>query len=264
MADDVLLDDLGAQVAISHPLQRVVSLVPSLTEALAASARELLVGATDFCVRPPNLDEVVGHPVTRVRGPKNPDCARIEALRPDLVVVNQEENREFDVDHLRADGVPVWVTAIDSVDSAITSLGRLFGEALGMEQPDWLTRARDNWAQPDPTITASAVVCVWRDPWMVIGPNTYVADLLRRSGVELAHLPVDDWANARYPKVDLHALRASGADRVLLMDQPYAFSPTDGPEEFTGMDVRIMPERPLAWYGPGMTDAREEVRKLVF
>ena len=75
---------------------------------------------------------------------------------------------------------------------------------------------------------------------------------------------MDDWANARYPKVDLHALRASGADRFLLMDQPYAFSPTDGPEEFTGMDVRIMHERPLAWYGPGMTDAREEVRKLVF
>ncbi len=264
MGGDLLADDLGAPVRISRPVERVVSLVPSLTEALAESARELIYGATDFCVRPENLDEVAGHPVTRVRGPKNPDRTVIEQLRPDLVVANQEENRAFDVEHLRADGVPVWVTSIDTVDSAITSLTRLFTEALGRERPDWLTRAEQNWAEPDPTVTASAVVCIWRDPWMVVGPNTYVADVLHRSGVDLAPLPVDDWKNARYPKVDLYALQASGADRVLLMDQPYAFSPTDGPEAFEGMDVRIMPERPMAWYGPGMTDARAEVRKLIF
>ena len=77
-----------------------------------------------------------------MRGPKNPDRTVIEQLHPDLVVANQEENRAFDVEHLRADGVPVWVTSIDTVDSAITSLTRLFTEALGRERPDWLTPCR--------------------------------------------------------------------------------------------------------------------------
>ncbi|MFZ2625679.1 MAG: helical backbone metal receptor, partial [Propionibacterium sp.] len=72
-----------------------------------------------------------------------------------------------------------------------------------------------------------------------------------------------DWSDARYPQVGLDALQASSADLVLLMDAPYSFTLDDGPECFPGMDVRIASERPLAWYGPGLTDARAEVEKLV-
>ena len=98
-------DDLGADVPLPAPATRVVSLVPSLTEALAVTAPDLLVGATDWCTHPADLD------VTRVRGTKNPDLAAIRALSPDLVVANKEENRELDVRRLRDAGVAVWVTA---------------------------------------------------------------------------------------------------------------------------------------------------------
>ena len=89
-----------------------MSLVPSLTEALAVTVPDRLVGATDWCTHPADLD------VPRVRGTKNPDHATIGRLRPDLVVANQEENRRIDVDRLRDAGIPVWVTQVESVDQA--------------------------------------------------------------------------------------------------------------------------------------------------
>ena len=90
---------MGFPVSVSGPARRVVSLVPSLTEAIAHTRREALVGATDWCTHPAGLD------VARVRGTKNPDRAAIAALRPDLVIANKEENRELDVRMLRAAGI---------------------------------------------------------------------------------------------------------------------------------------------------------------
>jgi len=131
-----VLDDLGSDVALREPPRRVVSLVPSLTEAIAVTVPGVLVGATDWCTHPAGLD------VTRVRGTKNPNRDLIAALHPDLVVANQEENRRLDVDRLRAAGIPVWVTRIDSIAEALDSLDRLFREAFGLRETDWIDKAR--------------------------------------------------------------------------------------------------------------------------
>src|SRR3712207_5681880 len=168
----MLLDDLGTPVELPRPPRRIVSLVPSLTEALAATVPDLLVGATDWCTHPPGLD------VARVRGTKNPDRAAITALRPDLVVANREENRKLDVDRLRAAGVPVWVTVVESVDEALTSMRRLFGEALGVEEPGWLAEAAAAWREPAPAGGPRVAVPVWRDPWMVVGRRTFTGDVV--------------------------------------------------------------------------------------
>src|ERR1700753_67019 len=110
--------DLGPPVELTGPARRVVSLVPSLTEAVAVSAPGLLVGATDRCTHPADLA------VTRVRGTKNPERAAITALAPDLVIANQEENRELDVTRLRDAGLAVWVTVIESVPGGLASMRR--------------------------------------------------------------------------------------------------------------------------------------------
>src|SRR3954452_23416170 len=138
-------DDLGTAVALPRAPARIVSLVPSLTEALAATVPERLVGATDWCTHPAGLD------VTRVRGTKNPDRRAIMQLGPDLVVANREENRRLDVERLRAAGVPVWVTVIESLDDALRSLRRLFADVLDVGEPDWLTVAAAEWSAPAPT-----------------------------------------------------------------------------------------------------------------
>jgi ABC-type Fe3+-hydroxamate transport system substrate-binding protein len=238
-------DDLGTPVPVRGPARRVVSLVPSLTESVAVTRPDAVVGATDWCTHPADLR------VTRVRGTKNPDVRSIVALGPDVVLANREENRELDVRRLRDAGVPVWVTVIETVPQALTSMTRLFEEALGWGCPEWLTSARTLWERPIPSVRARVVVPIWRDPWMVVGRDTFTGDLLRRLGY--ANVFADH--SERYPKVALAEIDRSGVDLVLLPDEPYVFTAEDGPEAFTRCPTRLVSGRLITWYGPSLLDA---------
>ncbi|WP_242606769.1 helical backbone metal receptor [Protofrankia symbiont of Coriaria ruscifolia] len=237
-------DDLGIDVEVPRRITRVVSLVPSLTEAIARTAPGLLVGVTAWCSRPVGLD------VTRVRGTKNPDIAMIISLAPDVVCANAEENQAVDLDRLRAAGIPVWVTAPTSVDTALVSLDRMLRDACGLDRPDWLTTARATWAAPYSGPRRSALIPVWRRPWMAVGRDTFTGDVLRRLGIDnvLADHP------ERYPRIGLDEVPP--VDLVVLPDEPYAFSPTDGPEMFAGTPVVCVSGRHLTWYGPSLVSAR--------
>ncbi|MDA2805524.1 helical backbone metal receptor [Nocardiopsis suaedae] len=237
-------DGTGAPVALRRPVRRVVSLVPSLTETVAATAPGTLVGATRWCTHPPGLE------AERVRGTKNPDVRRIRDLGPDLVIANKEENRELDVRRLREAGTPVWVTVIENVEQALRSMRRLFEEALGVPVPGWWEGARAAFAAPPPAPLARAAVCVWRDPWMVVGRSNFASDVLRHAGAA----NVFQEHEGRYPRVGLDEIRDSGADLVVLPDEPYPFSADDGPEEF-GERARLVTGRLLTWYGPSLTSA---------
>jgi hypothetical protein len=244
-----LHDDLGHPVALSSPPQRIVSLVPSLTEALAVTVPGRLAGATDWCTHPAGLD------VPRVRGTKNPDRAAITALRPDLVVANREENRRRDVELLREAGIPVWVTEIETVDAALRSLRRLFTGALSVPEPGWLQSAAGQWSEPAPLPPLRTIVPVWRDPWMAVGARTFTGDLLTRLG--LVHVLAS--SPDRYPRLELANLAGSGAELVVLPDEPYCFTASDGPEAFPGSTVALVSGRSLTWYGPSLATARAEL-----
>lgn len=248
----MLYDDLGAAVPLNRPPGRVVSLVPSLTEAVATTRPDLLVGATDWCTHPRDLD------VPRVRGTKNPDRATIASLKPDLVLANKEENRELDVRRLRDAGIAVWVTVIENVPQALTSLERLFSVGLGTATPKWLATARETWSGPLPDVTGSVVVPVWRDPWIVVGRSTFTGDLLRRAG--LANVFADH--GERYPHVSLPEIDRADVDLVLLPDEPYVFTEQDGPEAFRQAPTRLVNGRLLTWYGPSLSEARAMLQDL--
>src|SRR5437868_4720570 len=120
-----LFDDLGEDVPLRGVPQRVVSLVPALTEAVEVSAPGRIAGATDYCTHPGGLE------VPRVGGSKYPKVDDILALNPDLVLANSEENRPDDVERLRANGVAVWVMAAPAtVPQALASLRRLLTQVL--------------------------------------------------------------------------------------------------------------------------------------
>ncbi|HEX2903148.1 MAG TPA: helical backbone metal receptor [Jatrophihabitans sp.] len=242
------IDDLGAQLTLPRPPARVVSLVPSLTEAIAAEHRYLLAGATDWCTHPRGLD------VPRYRGTKNPDTAALIAAAPDLVIANQEENRELDVRRLRSAGVPVWVTRIETLAESFSSMRRLFEQALMVPVPDWLPRAEASWAQPTET-RLSVVTAIWRDPWMVVGGRTFSNDLLARLG---CRNPFEQHAE-RYPHTDVAGIEATRPDLILLPDEPYAFSASDGPEAFAPGTARLISGRALTWYGPSLVTARRQI-----
>ena len=224
--------------------RRVVSLVPSLTEAVAATDVALLAGATDWCTHPAGLD------VPRVGGTKWPDLARVLDLAPDLVVANAEENRDEDVATLRAAGVPVWVTAPATVTEALDSLGRLCA-VLDRPGPEWLERAREAWADPSRLPGVRAVVPIWRRPWMVLGRDTFAGDVLARLGVRNVFAGSPD----RYPKLAPGDLAAVDADLVVLPDEPYAFTPDDGPEAWPQARPAFVSGRHLTWYGPSLVEA---------
>lgn len=248
-----LLDDLGHPVDVNAPTRRVVSLVPSLTEGIAATRPDALVAATQWCTFPPELE------VPRIRGTKNPDTKAIIAIAPDLVIANQEENRELDVRRLRDAGVPVWVTRIRSVDESIASMVRLFDEALGWGVPDWLSEADRVWSAPPPCGGLRVAAVVWRDPWMVVGSQTFAGDVLRRLGCVNAFGGHAD----RYPTVPVEELDGLGLDRILLPDEPYAFSPADGPEAFSRTRVSLIDGRMLTWYGPSLVTARAHLEASI-
>jgi ABC-type Fe3+-hydroxamate transport system substrate-binding protein len=239
------VDDVGAVVPLRGEVSRIVSLVPSLTEALALSCREKLVAATDWCTHPADLV------VARVGGTKNPDVGAIRALAPDLVVANAEENRQVDLELLRGQGISVWVTDIRTVDQALVSIETLL-RAVGASDARWVDQARYAWAQTPAVLKGRrvrAVVPIWRRPWMYLGTDTYAGDVLARLGVDnvLSDSP------ARYPTLELGQLPE--VDLVVLPDEPYQFTEADGPESFPGTPCALVSGRFLTWYGPAMVEA---------
>jgi ABC-type Fe3+-hydroxamate transport system substrate-binding protein len=237
-------------------MRRIVSLVPSLTESLAATDARVLVGATDYCTHPADLD------VPRVGGSKYPDLDRVRALSPDLVVANAEENRAGDIDALRAAGIPVHVTAPATLAAAFTSLSGMLA-ACGLDPlPRWLDAARQAWAStydgsaPDRT----AAVPIWRRPWMVLGRDTFAGDVLRQLGVANVFAGAAD----RYPKVTLDDITARRPDLIVLPDEPYAFSAADGPAEFAPLPVALVSGRHLTWYGPSLAEARDVLSRQLY
>ena len=246
MAGPGTRDDLGHPFRRAAPARRVVSLVPSLTESVAATRPEALAGATIWCSHPAGLD------VPRVRGTKNPDLGAIAALEPDIVLANQEENRRVDVERLRAAGIPVWVTVIRTLDEAFASLCRVFADALGWPEPAWLGQALDAWREPALEPPVRAAIPIWRDPWMVVGSATFAGDVAARLGLDNVYRDQPE----RYPHVSLDDLAARGPELIVLPDEPYAFSPVDGPEMFPGLRVALVEGRSLTWYGLSLVTAR--------
>ncbi|MGR3873739.1 helical backbone metal receptor [Streptomyces graminifolii] len=225
---------------------RVVSLVPSLTEAIAVSLPGVVVGATDWCSHPPDLG------VARVGGTKNPKLDPILTLAPDLVIANEEENREPDLTALRDSGVEVLVTEVRDVPQAFAELARVLDACGAPSRPRWLDEAEQAWAQPpEPEGRMTAVVPIWRRPWMVLGRDTFAGDVLSRLGVDHAYATHAE----RYPRATLDELRSTAPDLVVLPDEPYRFTAADGPEAFTGLPCALVSGRHLTWYGPSLGEA---------
>ena len=247
MSVRVLADDTAREISLPGEVRRVVSIVPSLTEAVAATAPGLLAGATDWCTHPADLD------VPRVRGTKNPDVDAIVALRPDVVVANAEENREPDLEALRAAGVPVWVTDVRTLDGAFASLGRMLA-ACGLDRPAWLDAAEQAWADAaELSPRRRAVVPIWRRPWMAVGSDTFAGAVLARLGVDNVLAGVCSDRHDRYPRIALDDL--PDVDLVVLPDEPYRFTADDGPEAFPGVPAALVSGRHLTWYGPSLVEA---------
>jgi ABC-type Fe3+-hydroxamate transport system substrate-binding protein len=254
---------------LAAPPERVVSLVPSLTEALfSLGLGPRVVGVTEWCVHP--AEAVATLP--RVGGTKTPDVDRILALRPDLVLANREENRRRDVVRLREAGIPVWVSYPRTVREGASLLAEL--AALGAS-----AEAYGRVVEPVLAAVAEAerrrkagprrrVFCpIWRDPWMTVGADTYAHDMIALCGGENVFADRED---RRYPRIELSDVVEAAPEVVLLPDEPFAFGPRDAAELArlatpAGRDGRIhlIDGTWVSWYGPRIRRAVEALSALV-
>jgi ABC-type Fe3+-hydroxamate transport system substrate-binding protein len=209
--------------------ERVVSLVPSVTETLLAwGVRPVAV--TRFCEQP-------GFPT--VGGTKDPDVAAIVALEPDLVVVNDEENRREDAEALAVAGLTLHVTAVRSVADVAPFLEGL-AAAVGVDRP----------AVAIPSLSGGgrrrAFVPIWRRPWMTMNADTYGSSVLEAIGVDNVYADAFD----RYPTIELADAAARRPDVVLAPSEPYPFKARHAAElETVAADVRLIDGRDLFWWG---------------
>ena len=229
---------------------RIASLVPSLTELLfALGLGSCVVARTGFCVHP--RDAV--RRVPKIGGTKDPDLAALAALAPTHLVVNVDENRREVVDAAREFVPQVIVThPLGPQDNhrLFALFGALFGReaqaaALGAALDDALAECAA-FARSVPR--ESVLYLIWKDPWMTVARDTYIAAALSHAGWDT--LPAS--AELRYPPLaeDDPAWRA--ADRILVASEPYAFRERDAvalAQRHGKPALRIDAEM-TSWYGP--------------
>lgn len=200
---------------------RIVSLCPSLTELVFdLGIGDSLVGVTKFCVHP--ADRVPG--IEKVGGTKTPNVARIVELRPDLVLLNEEENRIEDAEALGAAGLTYHSsfpkTVLDTA-AMVRSIGEVTGrpeegERIGRDIEERARRAREGAAQRPPVRYA---YLIWRKPLMSVGGDTFVSDLLSLPGGRnvFADRP------RRYPVVEPAEVARAAPHAVFLSTEPFPF-----------------------------------------
>ena len=240
--------------------QRIVSLVPSLTEALAALGLDAeTVGLTRFCVHPAGWKQRK----TIVGGTKGTDPARVLALTPDLVVANREENDRAPVEAIAAAGVPVWLSDIATVADTADALRRLGHAAGRVPEGDRLADdlAAAFAALVPPPAPVRAVYLIWRDPWMTVGADTIIHDVMARGGLENAF-----GDRTRYPAVTDAEIATARPDVILLSSEPYPFADKHLAEVralVPAARAALVDGEAFSWYGPRLGRAPAEIARVL-
>jgi ABC-type Fe3+-hydroxamate transport system substrate-binding protein len=233
------------------PSFRVVSLVPSLTEALAIlGGRVMLVGRTRFCTHP----AFALRRVQSVGGTKNPDLPTILRLKPDLILASKEENRKEDVEGLAKAGLFVLVSQARNPLEAFFELEEV-RNLLGLTDPRGLAwKARRVYErllrQAQQARPVRTLCLVWKEPFVAVGSSTYAGSLMEAARLQSC-------LKGRYPRLTVEDLTSLNPGLVLLPDEPYPFGPRDAMElrsifERAGKPIppiRLFRGRNLFWPG---------------
>ncbi len=245
---------------------RVLSLCPSLTELvfdLGMGAE--LVGITRYCVHPAEQVESI----EKVGGTKDPDVARIVELAPDVVLMNEEENRVEDAETLSRAGLRCHVSfprdlpgTSAMVRSIAAALSRpVEGERIALEIEARAARVRTRAAGQPPV---SWAYLIWRKPWMSVNHDTFAHALLALAGGVNVFAERSD----RYPAIEVAELATLRPDVVLLGTEPYPFQEHHADElaTLTQLDrerFRIADGEYLSWHGSRTPDGIDHAERLI-
>jgi len=243
------LDQLGEKVYLDHSPERIISLVPSITELLFhLGLEQKIVGVTKFCVHPPAVKrkQIIG-------GTKKFRFSTIDSLSPDLIIANKEENYKEGVDKLRKD-YPVWVSDIGNLEDAlsmISSVGALCQRER--ESNELVEEIKNRFENLEIGLNKSVLYLIWRKPYMTVGGDTFIHSMLSRIGLKNCF-----GDRRRYPQITVEDIRDLNPDLLLLSSEPYPFKQKHISELrplLPKIKILLVDGQLFSWYGSRLLES---------
>ena len=243
--------------------KRIVSLVPSQTELLHyLELEQETIGITKFCVHPAEWFTSK----TRIGGTKAINISSINNLHPDLIIANKEENVKEQVELLAKD-YPVWITDVNNLEDA-TKMIKDIGELTSKQKEANLllkeiTTEFDNLTSEDQTQNPKlqTAYLIWRNPYMTIGGDTFINNMLSRCGFE------NVFANKlRYPEITIKELHIINCQLLLLSSEPYPFKQKHIDElsrQLPNCKIVLVDGEMFSWYGSRLLLAPDYFKTLI-
>ena len=235
-------DQLGNQIKVNSTPSRIVSVVPSITELLFdLGLGDKVVGCTKFCVHPnkPYLSKRM------IGGTKDLKLEKILQLKPDLILANKEENIKEQIE-LLSESAPVWISDVKTFDDSLSMIEQIGQITSSSKRATEIVKHLNNTLKPKrPSI--KVVYLIWKDPYMTVGGDTYISNMLNRCGY------INVFADQnRYPSITLQEINDYNPDVVLLSSEPYPFN-KEHLKTIKGVlkntEVRLADGEFFSWYG---------------
>lgn len=238
------IDQLGRKISLATPPKRIVSLVPSITELLYdLGLFENIVGRTKFCVHPKEAMQTV----PKIGGTKKVNFDRVAALNPDLIIANKEENDRVQIEQL-SQHFPVWISDIANFTDAmemIQQLGVILDKKVIANKVINDSKALLKTIKPEKSLRAAYLI--WQKPYMTIGHDTYIHDMLEHTGYQNIF-----GEQTRYPTFTLAELKERQPEIILLSSEPFPFKQKHIDElklTFPHTPIRLVDGEAFSWYG---------------
>src|SRR5690606_23112078 len=241
-------DQMGRRISLVKKPERIISLVPSQTEYLIdIGLEEQLVGLTKFCIHPAGLKKKK----TIIGGTKNFHFDKIEALQPDLIIGNKEENYQEGIERLSGQ-VPVWMSDIYDLEDSLEMmalLGKITDRAARSQEI--ISKIRSGFERTF-SIKGTAIYLIWQEPMIAVGSHTYIDDLLQKVGF------TNLIRKERYPEITQEEILRMQPDLLLLSSEPYPFGAKHQvafQQMFPHTKVQLVDGEMFSWYGSRLLKA---------
>ncbi|MGN6268251.1 MAG: ABC transporter substrate-binding protein [Ginsengibacter sp.] len=227
--------------------KRIISVVPSLTELLFdLGLNEEVIGITKFCIHPQKWFKEKA----RIGGTKNLQIEKIQALQPDLIIANKEENDKGQIERL-AENCDVYLSDVNTLADALKMIVRI-GEMTdrlqqAMELRFKIKKGFDALSRNQTTPKIRSAYFIWKNPWMVAANNTFINEMMRYAGLENIFEEM-----SRYPAITMEEIECLKPDLILLSTEPYPFKEKDKDEFsklFPQIKIAIADGEMFSWYG---------------
>lgn len=252
----LIYDQIGRSIEINKPIQRIVSVVPSLTELLYdLGLGDKIVGQTKFCIHP----KAEFKSASKIGGTKSIQIEKLKSLNPDFVLANKEENTQEQIEEI-ATFCPVYVSDIKTIEDTLNLILDL-GKILQAEEKANLihTKIKHDFDSIPNGEPMRCIYAIWYNPWMFAGKDTFISHILSKVNLQNAV------AENRYPSLTLEEIEEINPDVILLSSEPFPFKEkhiVELKDRFKNTKIKLVDGELFSWYGSRLLYTKEYLLQL--